>query len=313
MKTRQQIALLYPVQRHPGLQGLSREHHFALVFARTLRETADAWAVQTAQQREGTLAKLRATWAEHISPHFAIEERELLPLSLGRGPEVAACAATVKADHTDLRMLIQALSSASSVTDAEALAQRLEGHIRFEERHWFPALEAALDPAILEQLTWRLELEPRVPIVSFHHDDGDAAGVWIAELACGHSQHVRHNPPFQNTPWVTSEDGRRAKMGERLKCVLCRMPRLPPNVQMYKETPVFDSTSVPQGLLASHTLRPDTWGQIVVIEGKVDYAIESDPPLAFVLRPGVDGTVAPEQPHHVQLQTGAQFKVRFLR
>jgi tellurite resistance-related uncharacterized protein len=86
---------------------------------------------------------------------------------------------------------------------------------------------------------------------------------------------------------------------------------------VYKETGEFDEQTVPAGLLASHTLRPSTWGQIVVLQGKLDYVIEEQPTpaavLAFVLRPGVDGTVAPQQPHHVRLQPGARFKVRFLR
>ncbi|HEY0711079.1 MAG TPA: DUF1971 domain-containing protein, partial [Polyangia bacterium] len=107
--------------------------------------------------------------------------------------------------------------------------------------------------------------------------------------------------------------GRASKLGTRLTCKLCRMPRLPPGAECYKETPVFDETSVPKGLLARHTLRAGTWGQIVVREGKLDYVIEETPPLAFVLRPGVDGAVAPEQPHHVKLHPRSRFQVRFLR
>ncbi len=268
---------------------------------------------QVAEQREDTIFRLRAFWAEHLEPHFAVEERELGPLSFGRGPELAACAATVRTDHAAMRALVAGLSPARLSADAEALATRLDEHVRFEERHWFPGLEAVLSPAILDELAWRLVPEPHVPIVSFRHDEGDDPGVWIAGLACGHTQHVRHNPPFQNAAWVTSEEQRHEKLGARLKCALCLMPRLPPNVQMYKETAVFDGASVPKGLLASHTLRSDAWGQILVIEGKVDYVIETHPPLAFVLRPGVNGTVAPEQPHHVSLQPGARFKVQFLR
>ncbi len=31
---------------------------------------------------------------------------------------------------------------------------------------------------------------------------------WVMLLSCGHRQHVRHQPPFMNRPWVTSEAGR---------------------------------------------------------------------------------------------------------
>lgn len=56
------------------------------------------------------------------------------------------------------------------------------------------------------------------PIVGFHRDD---EGHWVADLACGHTQHVRHDPPWQSRPWVLSEEGRAARLGETLECVEC--------------------------------------------------------------------------------------------
>jgi hypothetical protein len=55
-------------------------------------------------------------------------------------------------------------------------------------------------------------------IVAFHRDDG---GDWVADLDCGHTQHVRHNPPWQNREWVTREDGRREHIGRELPCAKC--------------------------------------------------------------------------------------------
>jgi Protein of unknown function (DUF3565) len=49
----------------------------------------------------------------------------------------------------------------------------------------------------------------------------DAAGDWVAELACGHTQHVRHDPPWQSRPWVTSAEGRTQFIGAELSCVAC--------------------------------------------------------------------------------------------
>lgn len=56
------------------------------------------------------------------------------------------------------------------------------------------------------------------PIVGFHKDD---EGHWVARLACGHNQHVRHNPPWQNRPWVRTESGRRSRIGAQLDCKKC--------------------------------------------------------------------------------------------
>jgi len=38
-------------------------------------------------------------------------------------------------------------------------------------------------------------------IVGFHQDEN---GDWVAELECGHGQHVRHKPPWTSRPWVTT-------------------------------------------------------------------------------------------------------------
>jgi hypothetical protein len=60
-------------------------------------------------------------------------------------------------------------------------------------------------------------------IVGFHLDDDLAQQCcsWVADLACGHSQHVRHDPPWQNRPWVLTEQGRNEKLGVMLECKKC--------------------------------------------------------------------------------------------
>lgn len=55
-------------------------------------------------------------------------------------------------------------------------------------------------------------------IAGYHKDDQDD---WVAELACGHFQHVRHNPPWIERPWVESRGGRDAMLGFELDCKKC--------------------------------------------------------------------------------------------
>jgi hypothetical protein len=55
-------------------------------------------------------------------------------------------------------------------------------------------------------------------IVGFHQDD---EGEWVAELACGHRQHVRHRPPFFPEPWVLEAKGREDRVGTPLDCLIC--------------------------------------------------------------------------------------------
>ncbi|SEL54460.1 Protein of unknown function [Colwellia chukchiensis] len=44
---------------------------------------------------------------------------------------------------------------------------------------------------------------------------------WVAKLNCGHLQHVRHQPPFINRPWVLKQTTRDAMLGQQLNCVKC--------------------------------------------------------------------------------------------
>lgn len=55
-------------------------------------------------------------------------------------------------------------------------------------------------------------------ITGYHLDDESH---WVAELACGHFQHVRHHPPMMERIWVTQEAGRAAHLGSLLPCKKC--------------------------------------------------------------------------------------------
>ncbi len=55
-------------------------------------------------------------------------------------------------------------------------------------------------------------------IIGFHKDEYDD---WVAELSCGHNQHTRHNPPWQNRMWITDKITRDNKIGVKLNCVVC--------------------------------------------------------------------------------------------
>ena len=58
----------------------------------------------------------------------------------------------------------------------------------------------------------------RQAITGYHTDDD---GHWVAQLVCGHNQHVRHDPPWTIRQWVTTERGRDSMLGHKLKCKKC--------------------------------------------------------------------------------------------
>jgi hypothetical protein len=55
-------------------------------------------------------------------------------------------------------------------------------------------------------------------ITGYHLDD---EGHWVAQLSCGHNQHVRHDPPWEQRPWVLSPNGRDTMLGFELNCAKC--------------------------------------------------------------------------------------------
>ena len=55
-------------------------------------------------------------------------------------------------------------------------------------------------------------------IIDFHQDE---KGDWVADLECGHGQHVRHDPPWLNRPWVITAEGRQSRLGMELECKKC--------------------------------------------------------------------------------------------
>lgn len=55
-------------------------------------------------------------------------------------------------------------------------------------------------------------------ITGFHQD---AEGQWVAELECGHTRHVRHEPPWTVRDWVLSPEGRASRLGSLVECLEC--------------------------------------------------------------------------------------------
>ncbi len=148
--------------------------------------------------------------------------------------------------------------------------------------------------------------------ISGYHQHG-ADDDWVAELRCGHGQHVRHKPPFWSRPWVLTPEGRASRIGLPLECVLCDRFEVPDGFAPYMRTPELDETSIPAGLLKDHSTKPGVWGQIHVLAGQLRYIVE--PPLAreLVVDPGAPGIVVPEVLHRVAPIGEVKFFVEFHR
>ncbi|WP_371920624.1 DUF3565 domain-containing protein [Pseudomonas sp. HMWF032] len=49
----------------------------------------------------------------------------------------------------------------------------------------------------------------------------DEHGHWVAVLSCGHTQHLRHQPPWQNRAWVLDAQQRQAQLDKAFACGWC--------------------------------------------------------------------------------------------
>ncbi|WP_437308887.1 DUF3565 domain-containing protein [Sorangium sp. So ce388] len=148
------------------------------------------------------------------------------------------------------------------------------------------------------------------PITGYYQDD---AGDWVAELSCGHGQHVRHRPPFLARPWVITPEGRASRLGAELDCVRCDRLEMPDGLVAYKRTAEFDEGTIPGGLRRDHATKPGVWGVIHVVSGRLRYRIDGLGGRDHVLSPDAPGIVVPEVLHHVDPEGPVRFFVEFRR
>ena len=131
------------MNRSDALEPLSHDHHAGLAFTAQLR------AAQRAGDDPALLAaEVAAFWRDHLVPHFADEEAFVLPILESGAPELAA---QMLDEHRQIRHLVDAVEADGDGWDGplHSFADALAAHIRFEERHVFPAAERLADADVL--------------------------------------------------------------------------------------------------------------------------------------------------------------------
>ena len=146
-------------------------------------------------------------------------------------------------------------------------------------------------------------------ITGYHLDD---AGDWVAELACGHNQHVRHRPPFQLRAWVLDPDGRLGRLGTPLDCPLCDRCELPEGLRWVRTSATWDERTMPAGLRRAHRVASGSWGLIVVHAGRLRFAAATTPVTDVELEAGSRQGIPPEVIHEVEPSRAVRFSVEFL-
>jgi hemerythrin-like domain-containing protein len=137
------------MKRDESLRPLSREHHRALVTARSLQEATPAADLANT---------FLSFWREDGQRHFRIEEEVLLPSWAMHASVDRAGVTRMLEEHLAIRRFaLEAEARGLSREAALQLGESLEAHVRFEERELFPLIEAALDSEALRRLAVDIE------------------------------------------------------------------------------------------------------------------------------------------------------------
>jgi iron-sulfur cluster repair protein YtfE (RIC family) len=156
------------MKRTPELRTLSEDHHHGLVHARRLRRATEADETDSA---ESVAKGFLDFWQKDTALHFRKEEEVLLPVmarykgALSREPLMEMIE-----DHARIRGLVIQLSDEAiggnvRLETLHEIAERLEAHIRLEERVVFPLIEESLSEAALTELAVRLAIKEAGPRV----------------------------------------------------------------------------------------------------------------------------------------------------
>ncbi len=145
-------------------------------------------------------------------------------------------------------------------------------------------------------------------IAGYHQDD---KGDWVAEISCGHNQHVRHLPPFQLRSWVREEKGRADRVGTAIDCPLCDRTELPEGLRFVRSSAEWNEQSMPAGLRRAHRLASGTWGRFAVHEGQLRFVAATSPALEVELGPGSTQAIPPDVEHAVRPLGQVRFTIDF--
>lgn len=134
------------MKRSPQLIPLSHEHHVALEAALRLRRAQ-------ASDLGDAVDRFALFWNDVGADHFDREEEVLGPAAPSDDIVLQDGMRRMSAEHREIRALADTvLAGPADVSAARALGERLNDHVRFEERELFPLIEARLDATALDEV-----------------------------------------------------------------------------------------------------------------------------------------------------------------
>ena len=145
------------MKRDPALEPLSREHHQALHRALRMKRASAA-------DVEDVRTDVLEFWRSEGVKHFRIEEEILLPAFATVEDPAHEAVVRVVVDHVWIRERMERLERDELALDRiHELGQRLDEHVRHEQRVLFPLLERMLEPEALIALGGRVAAAESAP------------------------------------------------------------------------------------------------------------------------------------------------------
>ena len=141
-----------PLKRHPALVELSKDHHQGLLLC---------WKIRAGFKKRVEVERIKNYvqhfFANYLIPHFKIEEEQVFPFL----PAANLLRQEAETQHTELYDLANKVSESAvdSTIFLSDLEEKLEKHIRFEERQLFMHLQDVLNEEQLDELREKVAAE----------------------------------------------------------------------------------------------------------------------------------------------------------
>ncbi|WP_143960923.1 hemerythrin domain-containing protein [Litoribacter populi] len=138
-----------PLKRHAALVPLSRDHHFGLLLSWKIKK-----GLNVGFEKERIVRYLEYFFAEHLEPHFELEEKYIFTFL----DEDHPMRTVAERQHKDLRTKVEGINNLPKGVGEELsdFAEKLEEHIRFEERELFEHIQQVIPEDKLEELEEKL-------------------------------------------------------------------------------------------------------------------------------------------------------------
>lgn len=142
---------LKPIKRSEQLKPLSHDHHDGLLFVWKIRQGLKNNTDQNIISRYVTWF-----WENHLQLHFKKEDELLVPLM----PADDKLMKRMSEEHEEIEALIHINQNIADEVNLGLIADKVNDHIRFEERVLFSHVESSLSGYQLDFISKKLLVEP---------------------------------------------------------------------------------------------------------------------------------------------------------